>query len=707
MSIGSGAIGETAIGETLAFGGVTVLLDSIVIVLALTPAVATGGADVGLDGIAIELAASSPAATGGADVGLDGIGIEVAAGSAVATGGADVALDGIAIGVEAASVTVTGGALVALSGIAIDMATGDVVASGGTDVPLDGIAIALRLNSVDVITVTPGFFDLVRRADGAGQYLVEVAMLPAGAATITAGGTPGAVGELALGESGEGAGLDFGETLHQLSDREWVGAPDDSQKPNIWYDARVKTPLVLERAVPLQPEEPRRAARQYGFIEIENRDGGWDGVVNANTIDGREIRVLYGPYMAPYRDFHPIGNVLGDRFEASAQSVRIMVRDRALPLDRVLQKETYGGTGGADGTAEMTGKHKPLALGCPFNVSPPLIEPFLLIYQWHYRSAEGVSAVYDRGLALTRDTSIGSAGDVADYTALAAADIAAGHFITCRALGLFRLGSSPTGAITADVKGDRLSGVFTDTVSGVAWRLATSIGDINPARANKPSFDTLPAYRCGVWLSTEDAARKTGAEVLGEVLGSVGAYWDVSQAGFVRAFRHAAPQTQGAQHWIDPADIINVEPEPSPPIRYRNPVGFARNWTLQRGSEISSDVSDDRRQVLADPQRVAGKAVENLAILTAQPEAFNPPVWPSLLIDEADADAVAADGMALHGTPRRRYRVTLPRVGYLIDLSEVVSLSWPRHGLGQRRNWRVLGIRNDADRDTIVIRVWG
>ena len=627
------------------------------------------------------------------------------------TGGINVGLSSIAMKMRVASVTVTGGGTVDLSAIRMVMDLDSVTASGGADITLGGISMVMTVADVTVISVTPAFYDLIKWADGAGQYLVEVNMVPAGDADFTAGGAPGSIGEYAIGEPPAGSSLNVGETTTYLSDRYWVGSPDDYDRPNVFYDARISTPLVIERRVPLLPEESRRASRQYGFIEWFNDDGAWDGIIPGQAVDGRGVKVLYGPAMAPdsqsYTDFQSIAELLGDTIELNGEKVRLSVRDKAQPLDRIFQRETYDGSGETEGNADLVGINKPYTLGEVYNVTPQIIDPTYLVYQYHIRQTEGVVAVYDRGLALDLDTSVGTSGDVSNWASLVGATIATGKYITCNALGIFRVESTPAGLITIDAKGDKTDGTYIDTVDDMAWHIATVQGEVQASNANQNTFTALPTYTAGLYLSPGDASKKTGSEVLGELLASVGAYWDISKKGTLRVDQHTDPQDEDYQYWIDEADIIDIQPTERPKIRWRNPVGYKRNWTVQRGEDLADSVTAARRQYLATTELVAGKASENLNILERQPEAFNPPDLSSLLVSETDADAVASAQMSLHGAARRTFTVILPRIGYLYDLGDVLSIKYPRFGLNQRRNWRVISIRTDADRDQIKIGVWG
>jgi hypothetical protein len=131
------------------------------------------------------------------------------------------------------------------------------------------------------------------------------------------------------------------------------------------------------------------------------------------------------------------------------QTLRISIRDNAFKLDVPASLNVYGGTGSADGTADMAGKRKPLAFGVVNNITPAQVNPANLTYQVHDGAVNAIPAVYDSGYALS-----GPDADYASYAALAAATITNGHYATAKAVGLFRLGSAPNGLITCDVQGD-------------------------------------------------------------------------------------------------------------------------------------------------------------------------------------------------------------------------------------------------------------
>lgn len=139
---------------------------------------------------------------------------------------------------------------------------------------------------------TSAFRTLVEAASQNGQYLVEITAYKGG--EVRSGGL-WTLGEGPLGAVAGGTGVSVGQVELVYGDRHWIADPDDPTRPNTFYEGRVTVPLAVERRMPLLPEDGRRVTRQFGTIEIANGDGELDSVVLANAVDGRQVRVLYGP----------------------------------------------------------------------------------------------------------------------------------------------------------------------------------------------------------------------------------------------------------------------------------------------------------------------------------------------------------------------------------------------------------------------------
>jgi hypothetical protein len=227
--------------------------------------------------------------------------------------------------------------------------------------------------------------------------------------------------------------------------REFATLPTDAP-PNTPFSGTLEQPLSFRRSI-LGGNEIGVFTVGDGVMEISNTDAFYDFLINQYAVDGRSVIVKYGELGAPYNTFLTVFSGTAADWTIDESGVHIILRDNSYKLTVPAQSNVYGGTGGADGGADLTGKRKPRAFGYVQNVEPPLSDPSLLIYQVNDGAIQAVTAVYDRGSALT------PGADFATYALLTAASPGAGTYITCLALGFIRLGSSPVGTVTADISG--------------------------------------------------------------------------------------------------------------------------------------------------------------------------------------------------------------------------------------------------------------
>jgi len=537
--------------------------------------------------------------------------------------------------------------------------------------------------------------DLARLPHRPGQYLVEITAFAGGEGRS---GGIATIAEIPLADLPKGGAVTGIEAVFRYADRHWAGEPTDPSMANVFYEGRVTVPLVMERQMPLLPEEERRVQRQLGNIEIHNADGALDELVTY-AVDGRAVRVLFGPAGGAYGDFTVIANVLATGWEADDIIARVLLRDLSFALDQPLQRTLYAGTGGDEGGEEVKGKPKPLCFGRARNITPVLIDPARLIYQWHDGAGLAVDGVYDRAAALTA-----SGSDVADYAALAAATVPAGNYTTANAVSMFRLGSTPAGLVTADVRGDA-NPSYVDAIDTIALRVLTARAGLRSSLIDTATWAALGAAapgEMGIYIGEQETP--TTNDVINRLVGSVGGWWGASRAGLLRAGRLMDPADETAALPLDQYDILTLEPEATPIPRWRQRVAYRPNWTPQQ-TDIAPGVTPERRQFLVGPERVEPATDET--VRTRRLGADDPPPLTSFYDAAADAQALAAALLALYSPDRRIFRATVKRLGYLLDLGQCISVTWPRLGLGAGRNFIVIGIREEADRDETVLRLWG
>jgi len=543
-----------------------------------------------------------------------------------------------------------------------------------------------------------GFEEAILAPDGNGQYLVEISAYIGGEARS---GGLATLTEIPLSTVPKGGGTSVGQVTLRYADRHWTGDPTDSDHPNVFFEGRVNVPLDLTRAMPILPEEERRARRQFGELEIANGDGGLDAILQSYAVDGRRVRVLFGPYMGAYNEFRAILDVLGTGWEGESTRVRIGLRDRLYSLDTPLQETLYAGTGGVEGTDEIKGKPKPLNFGRTRNITPVLIDPANLVYHWHDGESFALDDVFDRGATLTD-----SGTDVASYAALVAEGVSPGEYATSLAVSMFKLGALPDGLVTCDTRGDA-DPSYIDTLDTIALRILKDRHGLSGMWIDTASFAGAAsiAGEMGIYINPNETP--TTAEVLTRLMGAVGAWWGSGRDGKVRAGRLGAPENRSPNIRLDQYDILALTPEATPVPRWRQRVGYKPNWTVQRGEDLATSVTASRRQFLTEPFSVvtASDAVTRVRHL----QALDPPPLTGLYESESGADTLASYLRELHSPDRRIFRAVVKRIGYKLDLQKIAHVTWPRYGLQNGKRLVVVGIAERADGrgDTVEMRLWG
>lgn len=540
-----------------------------------------------------------------------------------------------------------------------------------------------------------------------GQYLVEIDAYKGG--DIRTGAASTLVGE-ALVTGSLVVGATEGESNAGLvsllfSDRDWVGAPDDAQKPNVYYAGRVRQPVYLRRAAPVQPEDAPRVRREFGEVEINNGDGALDTAVQSYAVDGRNVRVLFGPYMGSYADFSIIADALATGWETDQDNVRLPLRDWTFVLEQPLQTSLYAGTGGAEGGDDLEGKPKPLCFGRVRNITPPLVDSTNIIYQVHDGQVLAIDSVFESGAAITLDAAVGSGGDVADYSALVSASVSAGHYATCNAAGLLKLGASPTGLITADVRGDVVSNDYVDGVDTVIQRILFQRAGISEARVNRTSFATLATAASGEmgWFVSHQSRPSTAA-VIDAIVRGVAGFWGAGRDGRVRAGRLPVPEQTTPIYSLNGVSILDLRIESQALPRWRQRVAYKPNWTPGQ-VDLAASVTAERRQFLTEPERAVASG--DTSILVRHPNALDPSVLLSPFEASASAQTLTDELISLHKQSRSIYRARVPRLSYLFDLGEPLRVTWPRFGLASGQTLILVGLSEDGRTGTADMLLWG
>lgn len=365
---------------------------------------------------------------------------------------------------------------------------------------------------------------------------------------------------------------------------------------------------------------------------------------------------------------------------AGDDRVTVPIRDVSYWLDKLIQSDVYAGTGTYGGTAELAGTTIPKTRGNVFNISPVLIDPTNLIYQ--YSDAAGtVQALYERGAeVITFD---------ADTTDLYSGSTTPGEYRTDNSRGLFQLGSPPVGQITIDATGEF-------PVAGSHFALGNIARYLMREEAGMPadfvdetaigSIVTDYPYTGGIYIGP--GSQMTGRQAVAYVLSSMGAKLTVGRNGkavpmVLRASSLTATPVLALGEHNTIAVRASTLPSSLSPPPYRTRVSYQHNYTVQQ--DISELATSTQREFIQQSDRYATSL--NAATLASfrRPNDLAP--FGGALDDAADADDVAQGINDLWSVHRRLYVVTVPmEIGIGLDIGNTVILTWPTSflRLGQR-----------------------
>ena len=451
----------------------------------------------------------------------------------------------------------------------------------------------------------------------------------------------------------------------------------------------------------------------FGEIELNNADGALDGLINDFTADGRPIRLYIGATeitaegrerVQPFADFALVYSSVAGAWSLEHDVLKLRVRDLSVRLRIRLQSLTYSGEGDATGPAELTGRTMPTAFGRCLNVTAQLVDPTILAYQVHSGRIDSMTAVYDQGIEVPFDVDYGS------YALLAAATVPAGTYATSLTSGHFRLGSIPTGNVTADIRGHRTEPPddnYTDEHGGVMLVILRHYASFPDSLIDLDSFAALDVAQpesMGLFLPAGDES--TVEEVLAQIALSAGAFVGQDRSGLYRAQRLEVPAL--AQHWsFDDRDIVAIErEEPDYSIPWKSwSVGYQVNFTVQDAGELAGGVSSSRRLFLESERRWA--IAQDPAIALAHTTSSGSPPRSSFFLAKAVAETEAERLLTLYTRGRALYRFVVKNALFSVEIGQTVRLTYPRWNLANGKHFVAVGVGYDADRVESEILVFG
>jgi hypothetical protein len=313
--------------------------------------------------------------------------------------------------------------------------------------------------------------------------------------------------------------------------------------PNQTFEGRLVNAGELKRSMFENGGTVGKPGRTQGYFELSNADGALDAWLDYGP-GGWDFWLYYlASRDADYstKTLAYKGTMRGFSSDDLRTTIKIRIRDKLESLDRPLLTETYAGTTNstgatAEGDSEMRGQLKPYSIGRLYQEKAAPANSFDLIYQGSI-TAQAILRPSDGGATLT------PAGP-ADYATLAAlqaattgifgsgANIEAGEYATCLALGLCRLAALPAKAISLEMFSATAQ---VDRSAGAVAEQILLDGGVSSLDIDSASFTALTtssgAWEVGVYVDSDVSI----LDVVCSVLNSISATLVATRDGTIKA----------------------------------------------------------------------------------------------------------------------------------------------------------------------------
>ncbi len=507
----------------------------------------------------------------------------------------------------------------------------------------------------------------------------------------------------AFGTRSFGGGTTFvagGEAINiYLSDSGYISLSTDAPANTVW-EARLQSGYNFEASL-FRGEEPEGGSDTgRGEIVINNADGFYDSSARLG-FDGRIVEVWTGKKTWPFALFAKQFEGTVEHLEWTEGHLTMKARDKRFNTERSIGVVLYPGTGGLGGNSDIKGLPKPQIYGEQYNVRATLVDPANLVYQIHDRLTSAIFAVRDKGVALTADGNVSTAS-------VLTTTVSAGTYVTNLSTGVFKLGASPSGLITADVRGDAVGG-YVSTTAAIVRRIITtrltgqSISD--PGGLLTSSFDTLVSTQAAT-VGIAVAPNSKTSDVLNALMVGIGGFWYFTRAGKFAVGRLENPAGLTSTRTITDAEISSA----NPPRRtaaipsWRRRVAWQQLGVAQSPDALAGSVSDADRAYYSQIARFS--EANDSSVLTVHKLAQDK-VTPGLFAASADADTEVTRLLALHKTLRDFYEVGVTDAMFEFNLGQIVKLTYARWDLSTGKNFLVVGISEIHELNETTLTLWG
>lgn len=460
----------------------------------------------------------------------------------------------------------------------------------------------------------------------------------------------------------------------------------------------------------------------FGENVLQNIEGDYDEYFTYGY--GDAARLLIGDSDGSYGSFVTVQVGKVEQPDGNEREIVFRWRGREAELDLPVSPATYAGdnlespSSGLEGTADdLKGQNKIRIFGEVYNLAPDPVNTAENIFAVNHDKNGDPLEVSAIDTARVNGSDWSVATDRTSVAALFAAAPAQGYYDTATDFGLMKMGGTiGSGQVTADVV--EVTSLSDRRVAYLIQRLledaGVDSGDIDSGA--KTQLDTDANYKAGIVLRGE-----TYREAIDAIRAGAAAWVAPNRLGVYVMKQIKAPSGTPAATFRR-FDYPNVAAEddfaiqsleklaPSDDGRgvpvWQVTVNYLRMWQVQ-DVPLEAAVSEADKAKYGREYRSV--TVEDATIQNQFPLARSLTV-DTLLVEQADAAALAAHLLDLLGTRRDLFRLVArydAPLAAAIDLGDVVEVFYPRFGLSGGKLFNVHGIQYDARKFEVELELWG
>lgn len=352
--------------------------------------------------------------------------------------------------------------------------------------------------------------------------------------------------------------------------------------------------------------------------------------------------------------------------------------------------------GSLEGGPSLAGKYVPANFGHIFEFEPVPVDPQRLVFQVHDGAISAILDVKDKGDPLTFDQ---------DVTDIYSVTPSSGEYTTDLSRGLIRLGTSPTGILTVNFRGDASGSGFVETCAEIMERLVEDRGEvssIDSALINAAAVEQ-PAP-VGVSSRTEAVSIES---MLNTLAVTMGGWWGFDRTGLFGVEVIVDPDVAPKVATITEEDVVlggcKVYDLIDPAWDFS--VGYQRHERTLNADQVAVTVDEDERQALGEEFRYA---LRTFAATKETWERAREVRINSTFALEKDAHVELRRRFVLNSVPRKLARIELKADILKFFPGQYVGIDIKTNDISRiAGSFLLFGLSEDDESGNAILFLWG